>query len=70
MASLSPTHWATYRLPKCRSAVVPRSSRSICRWRHGAGLATLAGGLQAHRPELLDGSAHRGIDRFMSEIAR
>ena len=32
----------------------------------GAGLATLAGGLQAHRPELLDGVIV-GIDRFMSE---
>ena len=34
----------------------------------GAGLATLAGGLQAHRPELVDGvSVIVGIDRFMSE---
>ncbi|MCV7179641.1 cation:dicarboxylate symporter family transporter [Mycolicibacterium sphagni] len=34
----------------------------------GAGLATLAGGLQAHRPELLDGvGLIVGIDRFMSE---
>ncbi len=34
----------------------------------GAGLATLAGGLQAHRPELLDGvGVIVGIDRFMSE---
>jgi Na+/H+-dicarboxylate symporter len=34
----------------------------------GAGLATLAGGLQAHRPELLDGvGLVIGIDRFMSE---
>ncbi len=35
----------------------------------GAGLATLAGGLQAHRPELLDGGVGLivGIDRFMSE---
>ncbi|MDF0528405.1 cation:dicarboxylase symporter family transporter [Tsukamurella sp. 8F] len=34
----------------------------------GAGLATLAGGLQAHRPDLLDGvSVVVGIDRFMSE---
>ncbi|MEL4504667.1 cation:dicarboxylase symporter family transporter [Luteococcus sp. H138] len=34
----------------------------------GAGLATLAGGLQAHRPELLDGvGIIVGIDRFMSE---
>lgn len=34
----------------------------------GAGLATLAAGLQAHRPELLDGvGVITGIDRFMSE---
>ncbi|WP_116112621.1 cation:dicarboxylate symporter family transporter [Austwickia chelonae] len=34
----------------------------------GAGLATLAGGLQSHRPELLDGvGIIVGIDRFMSE---
>ncbi|ATD70535.1 MULTISPECIES: cation:dicarboxylate symporter family transporter [Gordonia] len=34
----------------------------------GAGLATLAGGLQAHRPEMLDGvGVIVGIDRFMSE---
>jgi aerobic C4-dicarboxylate transport protein len=34
----------------------------------GAGLATLAGGLQAHRPDLLDGvGLIVGIDRFMSE---
>jgi aerobic C4-dicarboxylate transport protein len=34
----------------------------------GAGLATLAGGLQAHRPQLLDGvGIIVGIDRFMSE---
>lgn len=34
----------------------------------GAGLATLAGGLQAHRPELLDGvGLIVGIDRFMAE---
>ncbi|MFI6868736.1 cation:dicarboxylate symporter family transporter [Nocardia sp. NPDC050406] len=34
----------------------------------GAGLATLAGGLQSHRPELLDGvGVIVGIDRFMSE---
>ena len=34
----------------------------------GAGLATLAGGLQSHRPELLDGVGFIvGIDRFMSE---
>ena len=34
----------------------------------GAGLATLAGGLQAHRPEMLGGVAIIvGIDRFMSE---
>ncbi|NHN57070.1 cation:dicarboxylase symporter family transporter [Calidifontibacter sp. DB0510] len=34
----------------------------------GAGMATLAGGLQAHRPELLDGvGLIVGIDRFMSE---
>ncbi|WP_333619935.1 cation:dicarboxylate symporter family transporter [Dietzia sp.] len=34
----------------------------------GAGLATLAGGLQAHRPEMLDGvGLIVGIDRFMSE---
>ncbi|MGV7637332.1 cation:dicarboxylate symporter family transporter, partial [Mycobacterium kansasii] len=33
----------------------------------GAGLATLAGGLQSHRPELLGGvSVIVGIDRFMS----
>jgi aerobic C4-dicarboxylate transport protein len=34
----------------------------------GAGLATLAGGLQSHRPELVDGvGIIVGIDRFMSE---
>ncbi|WP_374008672.1 cation:dicarboxylate symporter family transporter [Leifsonia sp. LS-T14] len=34
----------------------------------GAGLATLAGGLQAHRPDLLNGVGFIvGIDRFMSE---
>ncbi|MBT1002192.1 cation:dicarboxylase symporter family transporter [Paenarthrobacter sp. DKR-5] len=34
----------------------------------GAGLATLAGGLQAHRPDLVGGVAFIvGIDRFMSE---
>ena len=34
----------------------------------GAGLATLAGGLQAHRPDLVDGvGLSVGIDRFMSE---
>jgi aerobic C4-dicarboxylate transport protein len=34
----------------------------------GAGLATLAGGLQSHRPELLEGvGLIVGIDRFMSE---
>lgn len=34
----------------------------------GAGLATLAGGIQSHRPELLDGvGLIVGIDRFMSE---
>ncbi|MET7397249.1 cation:dicarboxylase symporter family transporter [Dactylosporangium sp. NPDC005572] len=34
----------------------------------GAGLATLAGGLQAHRPSLADGvGLIVGIDRFMSE---
>ena len=34
----------------------------------GAGLATLAGGLQAHRPDLLGGVGFIiGIDRFMSE---
>lgn len=34
----------------------------------GAGLATLAGGLQAHRPDLVDGvGVIAGIDRFMSE---
>ncbi|GAB2762836.1 C4-dicarboxylate transporter DctA [Salinifilum aidingensis] len=34
----------------------------------GAGLATLAGGLQSHRPELVDGVGMIvGIDRFMSE---
>ena len=37
----------------------------------GAGLATLAGGLQSHRPELVDGvGLIVGIDRFMSEAAR
>jgi aerobic C4-dicarboxylate transport protein len=36
----------------------------------GAGLATLAGGLQSHRPDLLDGvGLIVGIDRFMSEAA-
>lgn len=34
----------------------------------GAGLATLAGGLQSHRPGLVDGvGLIVGIDRFMSE---
>ncbi len=34
----------------------------------GAGLAVLAGGLQAHRPELVEGvGLIVGIDRFMSE---
>jgi aerobic C4-dicarboxylate transport protein len=34
----------------------------------GAGIATLAGGLQSHRPELVDGvGIILGIDRFMSE---
>ncbi len=34
----------------------------------GVGLATLAGGLQSHRPELVDGvGLIVGIDRFMSE---
>src|SRR5688500_12327439 len=34
----------------------------------GAGLATLAGGLSTHRPEMLDGvGLIVGIDRFMSE---
>jgi Na+/H+-dicarboxylate symporter len=34
----------------------------------GAGMATLAGGLSTHRPELLDGvGLIVGIDRFMSE---
>jgi aerobic C4-dicarboxylate transport protein len=34
----------------------------------GAGLAVLAGGLQAHEPELVDGvGLVVGIDRFMSE---
>jgi aerobic C4-dicarboxylate transport protein len=34
----------------------------------GAGLATLAGGLQSHRPDLLDGvGLIVGIDRFMSQ---
>jgi aerobic C4-dicarboxylate transport protein len=34
----------------------------------GAGLSTLAGGLQSHRPELVDGvGLIVGIDRFMSE---
>jgi aerobic C4-dicarboxylate transport protein len=34
----------------------------------GAGLATLAGGLQSHRPELVSGvGLIVGIDRFMSE---
>ena len=34
----------------------------------GAGLATLAGGLSTHRPDLLDGvGLIVGIDRFMSE---
>ncbi|MFF1571445.1 cation:dicarboxylate symporter family transporter [Leifsonia sp. NPDC058292] len=34
----------------------------------GAGIATLAGGLQAHRPDLIDGVGFIvGIDRFMSE---
>ncbi|MCG2624869.1 cation:dicarboxylase symporter family transporter [Arthrobacter sp. I2-34] len=34
----------------------------------GAGLATLAAGLQAHRPDLLDGvGIIVGVDRFMSE---
>jgi aerobic C4-dicarboxylate transport protein len=34
----------------------------------GAGMATLAGGLQSHRPDLIDGVGMIvGIDRFMSE---
>jgi aerobic C4-dicarboxylate transport protein len=34
----------------------------------GAGIATLAGGLQSHRPDLVDGVGFiLGIDRFMSE---
>jgi aerobic C4-dicarboxylate transport protein len=34
----------------------------------GAGLATLAGGLQSHRPDLVNGlGLIVGIDRFMSE---
>ena len=34
----------------------------------GAGIATLAAGLQSHRPDLLDGvDLIVGIDRFMSE---
>ena len=34
----------------------------------GAGIATLAGGLAAHRPDLVDGvGLIVGIDRFMSE---
>src|SRR5205823_424742 len=34
----------------------------------GAGIATLAGGLQSHRPDLVDGvGLIVGIDRFMSE---
>src|SRR6185312_6889869 len=34
----------------------------------GAGLATLAGGLSSHRPDLLSGVGFIvGIDRFMSE---
>jgi len=34
----------------------------------GAGMATLAGGLQSHRPDLVDGvGLVVGIDRFMSE---
>src|SRR5205085_6821588 len=34
----------------------------------GAGLATLAGGLQSHRPDLVDGVGFIvGIDRMMSE---
>src|SRR5437868_12973615 len=34
----------------------------------GAGLATLAGGLQSHQPSLVDGVGFIvGIDRFMSE---
>ncbi|HEY6592587.1 MAG TPA: cation:dicarboxylase symporter family transporter [Asanoa sp.] len=34
----------------------------------GAGLATLAGGLQSHRPDLVEGVGLTvGIDRFMSE---
>ncbi|MGY3679620.1 aerobic C4-dicarboxylate transport protein [Streptomyces sp. TE33382] len=37
----------------------------------GAGLATLAGGLQSHRPDLVDGvGLIVGIDRFMSEGPR
>ena len=37
----------------------------------GAGIATLAAGLQSHRPELLDGvGVIVGIDRFMSEPGR
>jgi aerobic C4-dicarboxylate transport protein len=34
----------------------------------GSGIATLTGGLQSHRPELVDGvGLILGIDRFMSE---
>jgi len=34
----------------------------------GAGIATLAGGLQSHRPDLVGGVGFiPGIDRFMSE---
>ncbi len=34
----------------------------------GAGIVTLAGGLQSHRPDLVDGTGFiLGIDRFMSE---
>lgn len=41
------------------------------RGRGRAGLATLAAGLQAHRPELLDGvGLIVGIDRFMSRRGR
>ncbi len=37
----------------------------------GAGLATLAGGLQSHRPDLVDGvGLIVGIDRFMSRGPR
>ena len=62
---------AAIRMPSRAVAATPMSENPSSRAAagvSGAGLATLAGGLQAHRPELLDGvGLIVGIDRFMSE---